>query len=323
MRKFIYLSILVFCGACSYHFDVKEIAEDPKLVLYSFPGNQDTTFIQVSKSIPMSSKQNQQTALSDTKITFCVNGEEKEVQYAEKDSTSIPQACYYVLGKFYPGNRIEIKAEAENLPAVSSRTEIPSFFPLKKIKLVKKFNNGKEKIQFQISLQDDPSETNYYGIIIERMMEYWNDDTLWGEPYHCYIITLPLELDEEPLLRQTRAFDELFWENDELFHSKLCIFSDDKINGQEYTLHLNDSYSYQKNYVSSDGTRRSCSHYRITVLGLSADYYLYARNIIDLQNNELGRYGLSPLRPAYTNIQSGLGILGGYSIVQSEWLENL
>lgn len=320
MRKFIYLSILAFCSACSYHFDIEEMGENPKLVIYSFPGNQDTTFIQVSKSIPVSSKQEQQTVLSDAKITFCVNGKEKEVQYAEEGSTSIPQACYYVLGKFYPGDRIEIKAEAEDLPAVSSQTEIPAFFPLKQFKLVKKLNNnGMKIIQFQISLQDDPSETNYYGVIIEEMSNYKNN---WGE--RTYINTLStLNLEAEPLLHQTGALDDLLLGDSREDYQGMYIFSDDKINGKEYTLHLNDNNSYQKNYDSSDGTDWSHYYYRVTVFGLSADYYLYVKNIIDLGNNELGRYGLSPIRPTYTNIQNGLGILGGYSMEQSEWLENL
>lgn len=315
MRKFIYLSILAFCGACSYHFDIEEMGENPKLVIYSFPGNQDTTFIQVSKSISVSSKQDQQTALADAKITFCVNGKEKEVRYAEKGSTSISQACYYALGKFYPGDRIEIKAEAENLPAVSSRTEIPAFFPLKQFNLVKKLDTyGKKIIQFQISLQDDPSETNYYGVVIEKISSY--DDGY-------YIDSPLLDTEEEPLLHQTGALDDLLlgdsYNNN---YGGMYIFSDNKINGKEYTLRLNDRNSYQPNSDYPDGTW-SRFYYRVTVFGLSADYYLYAKNILDLRNNELGRYGLSPIRPAYTNIQNGLGLLGGYSMGQSEWVENI
>lgn len=319
MRKFIYLSILAFCGACTYHFDIEEMGENPKLVIYSFPGNQDTTFIQVSKSIPVNSKQDI-TSVSNAKITFCVNGKEKEVQYAEEGSTSIPQACYYVLGKFYPGDRIEIKAETENLPAVSSRTEIPFFFPLKKIRLIKKLNNnGMKIIQFQISLQDDPSETNYYGVIIEEMSKY--KDNYWGE--RTYIETLSLlNLEEEPLMHQTGALDDLLFGDSKESYRGMYIFSDNKINDKEYTLHLNHYNKYRPNHDSSDGTDWSHYYYRVTVFGLSADYYRYVRNIIDLQNNELGRYGLSPIRPAYTNIQNGLGILGGYSMEQSEWLEN-
>lgn len=316
MRKFIYLSILAFCSACSYHFDIEEMGENPKLVIYSFPGNQDTTFIQVSKSIPVSSKQDQQTALSGAKITFCVNGKEKEVQYAEEGSTSMPQACNYVLGKFYPGDRIEIKAEAENLPAVSSRTEIPAFFPLKQFKLVKKLNsNGMKIIQFQISLQDDPSETNYYGVVIEEMSDYTGS-------YRISILSL-LDTEEEPLLHQTGALDDLLLGDSYDTYGGMYIFSDNKINGKEYTLRLNDNNSYEPNSDYPDGTRWSRFYYRVTVFGLSADYYLYAKNILDLRNNELGRYGLSPIRPSYTNIQNGLGLLGGYSMEQSEWLENI
>lgn len=315
MRKFIYLSILAFCSACSYHFDIEEMGENPKLVIYSFPGNQDTTFIQVSKSISMSSKQDRQTALSGAKITFCVNGKEKEVQYAEEGSTSMPQACNYVLEKFYPGDRIEIKAEAENLPAVSSRTEIPAFFPLKQFNLVKKLDiYGKKIIQFQISLQDDPSETNYYGVIIEKMTDY-------SGSYYISNLTL-LNTEEEPLLRQG-ALDNLLLGDSYDTYGGMYIFSDNKINGKEYTLRLNDNNSYQPNSDSPDGTRWSRFYYRVTVFGLSADYYLYAKNILDLRNNELGRYGLSPIRPTYTNIQNGLGLLGGYSMGQSEWLENI
>lgn len=316
MRKFIYLSILAFCSACSYHFDIEEMGENPKLVIYSFPGNQDTTFIQVSKSIPVSSKQDQQTALSGAKITFCVNGKEKEVQYAEEGSTSMPQACNYVLGKFYPGDRIEIKAEAENLPAVSSRTEIPAFFPLKQFNLVKKLDSyGKKIIQFQISLQDDPSEINYYGVIIEKMSDY-------SGSYYIRNLTL-LNTEEEPLLHQTGALDDLLLGDSYDTYGGMYIFSDNKINGKEYTLRLNDNNSYEPNSDYPDGTRWSRFYYRVTVFGLSADYYLYAKNILDLRNNELGRYGLSPIRPSYTNIQNGLGLLGGYSMEQSEWLENI
>lgn len=316
MRKIIYLSILAFCNACSYHFDIEEMGENPKLVIYSFPGNQDTTFIQVSKSIPVSSKQDQQTALSGAKITFCVNGKEKEVQYAEEGSTSMPQACNYVLGKFYPGDRIEIKAEAENLPAVSSRTEIPAFFPLKQFNLVKKLDSyGKKIIQFQISLQDDPSEINYYGVIIEKMSDY-------SGSYYIRNLTL-LNTEEEPLLHQTGALDDLLLGDSYDTYGGMYIFSDNKINGKEYTLRLNDNNSYEPNSDYLDGTRWSRFYYRVTVFGLSADYYLYAKNILDLRNNELGRYGLSPIRPSYTNIQNGLGLLGGYSMEQSEWLENI
>lgn len=316
MRKIIYLSIFAFCSACSYHFDIEEMGENPKLVIYSFPGNQDTTFIQVSKSIPVSSKQDQQTALSGAKITFCVNGKEKEIQYAEEGSTSMPQACNYVLGKFYPGDRIEIKAEAENLPAVSSRTEIPAFFPLKQFSLVKKLDiYGKKIIQFQISLQDDPSEINYYGVIIEKMSDY-------SGSYHINNLTL-LNTEEEPLLHQTGALDDLLLGDSYDTYGGMYIFSDNKINGKEYTLRLNDNNSYEPNSDYPDGTRWSRFYYRVTVFGLSADYYLYAKNILDLRNNELGKYGLSPIRPSYTNIQNGLGLLGGYSMEQSEWLENI
>ena len=44
-------------------------------------------------------------------------------------------------------------------------------------------------------------------------------------------------------------------------------------------------------------------------------------SIKDINNNELGNYGLAPIRSHFTNIENGIGILGGCNIYESEWLD--
>ena len=51
--------------------------------------------------------------------------------------------------------------------------------------------------------------------------------------------------------------------------------------------------------------------------------YKYLKSINDIDNNDLGEYGLAPIHSHYTNIENGIGLLGGCSIYETDWIENL
>ena len=50
--------------------------------------------------------------------------------------------------------------------------------------------------------------------------------------------------------------------------------------------------------------------------------YKYLKSINDIDNNDLGEYGLAPIRSHYTNIENGIGLLGGCNIYETDWIEN-
>lgn len=330
MKNLLYAVLLALCGSCTYSFEIDDFASTPKLVLYSFPGNRDTTLIQVSRSMPVSAESIAETGLPSADICFYVNGEAKEVRRADGNSTSLPEGSYYVTGNFVPGDRVRITAEAPGLPPVVSETEIPNPVSIKNIRIVAKQNadgsgnNGKET-QFQITFQDDGSETNYYGLKVERMDSSFSQYDTFPPDYSCRVSEVFLYLDDEPLLHQAGALNDFFFDNyEEAYRGSFCVFPDDKINGREYTLHLNTQYQW--NYESAPGASHKYYHYiyyRITLFSLSRDYFLFVRQLIDQDNNELGNYGLSPIRHTYTNVHDGLGVTGGYVAYQSGWLDNV
>ena len=40
-------------------------------------------------------------------------------------------------------------------------------------------------------------------------------------------------------------------------------------------------------------------------------------------NNKLGESELAPVRPTYTNVTNGLGLVGGCRMIQTEWMDSV
>mgnify|MGYP001535179863 FL=1 len=43
----------------------------------------------------------------------------------------------------------------------------------------------------------------------------------------------------------------------------------------------------------------------------------------DVKNNDLGHKGLAPIRSHYSNVENGIGVVGGCRITETEWMKNL
>lgn len=320
IKLVVLLGVLIGGNACSYHFEVDEMENTPKLVLYAFPGNQDTTWVQVSESMPIGKKGSGVVNHPEAAITCHVNGQVKEMKRADGSDPDVAADSYYLLGKFTAGDQVTFSAESPGLPTVSSQTKVPEMFPLKTVRLVKKLSpeGAGAMIQFQITFQDNGATTDYYGVRIEKMEERWDENEPFGEIHDYSVNAINLGLEEEPLLKQG-SLDEVFFEYNGAYKG-LYVFPDTQIQNREYTLHLNTYFS--ENYESEYGNYWYHYYYRVTLFSLSPEYYLYVKHLIDQQNNNLGDSGLSPIRPSYTNVINGLGIVGGYMMYQSEWFEN-
>ena len=59
--------------------------------------------------------------------------------------------------------------------------------------------------------------------------------------------------------------------------------------------------------------------YQLELLRITPEYYNFLRSLNDLENNDLGQAGLSLIRPMQSNIDGGLGLLGGWSVASSDW----
>ena len=160
---------------------------------------------------------------------------------------------------------------------------------------------------------------DYYGVRIIRKISYHNYypnynlgadyDKLWG---------IEFNLDEEPLLSKKVGFDEIF-DISKLHYQEIYLWDDTMLNGKSYTLHLGTNYSED----SVNEYNSTVNFFKIYLYRFSEEMYKYLKSINDIDNNDLGEYGLAPIRSHYTNIENGIGLLGGCSIYETDWIENL
>ena len=97
------------------------------------------------------------------------------------------------------------------------------------------------------------------------------------------------------------------------------MWDDTMLNGKSYTLHLGTNYSED----SVNEYNSTVNFFKIYLYRFSEEMYKYLKSINDIDNNDLGEYGLAPIRSHYTNIENGIGLLGGCSIYETDWIENL
>ena len=129
--------------------------------------------------------------------------------------------------------------------------------------------------------------------------------------------SVDLNLDNEPLFSEKTGFDDIFDISKE-YYRNLYIWDDSKINGKNYTLKV-DTY-YDAGY--EDEERKETIEFKIYLYKLSKEMYTYLKSLNRINNNDLGGYGLAPIRSHYTNVENGIGLLGGCNVYESEWISN-
>lgn len=305
-------------SSCSYEFELNDINVGEKIVLYCIPcADKDTTLIQLSRSIPVSKKGKLQNGISDAGINFTVNGKEQPVYWNENATSSLPARCYYVLGRYNEADKVDIKVSADGLPSVSSETVLPVPFPLKKVDMKLKYEIN-TKLQFLITFQDNADTEDYYGIRVVRRCIYTN--VPGNEVTDIEYSDIEFEVDDEPLLYNKSGLNSAFdLSND--FYQNLYIWSDKQIKGKEYTLRLKISYSAD-DISMWEGTTYKYS-YKVYLYKLSQELFRYLKSLNDVKNNDLGHKGLAPIRSHYSNVENGIGVVGGCRITETEWMKNL
>lgn len=114
--------------------------------------------------------------------------------------------------------------------------------------------------------------------------------------------------------------DEIFMFSNRFFQN-LYIWDDEKIPGKEYTVRLN--MDYQKDYDVDWDNFSYREEYKIYLYKLSPEFYSYFKTLNNINNNDLGNHGLSPMLHHYTNVSNGIGVVGACQITETEWLKNV
>lgn len=347
MKKYTFFTLIVaafLLSSCKDSYDLSEMQNPRKLVVYAFPSEADTTFISVTNSVGVMKYTDTRKVknVTDAQIDYRVNGEPRSVQ-------TLDDGSYFVVGGQKAGDRIDLQVAHRSFQPVSSSTVVPESVPvsLQRVVAVDEFDadyGGMRSLHKLLATFTDPAETTDYYAVRVCMKAYkgygngiytddvGNTNTAYvdsEEKYNSIREAHPeMEWDihltdsatfwptivtnDEPLLNPLMSIDEDFgYENN--FYGNLCIFSDELINGQTYTLHLNIGA-----YVASD-LYNFGKCYQVVLYRISHEYYRFLKSVNDLDNNELAEGGFAVLMPTYTNIMGGAGVLAGCNAACSEW----
>lgn len=310
---FILLGVFV-CQSCTHDFSLKEMGAESKAVLFCMPfTGSDTTLIQVARSRVIH-RQEASTGGKPT-LVFKLNGEEKAINYTETATELLPAQSYYVLGRLKEDDRIEMEVSYPDLPLAKAQTVIPKAFPLEKLEVVLTDGNYGRGIQFRVSFTDTAGTEDYYGMRVIKKKK-----TVYAIPEMrdtIQYMPVDLDLEKEPLLSEKTGFDEVFDISKEYYRYLYC-WDDSKIDGKSYMLKVGTYYD--PGYEGEE--QKETIAYKIYLYKLSKEMYTYLQALNRIQNNDLGKYGLAPIRSHYTNVENGIGLLGGCNVYESDWISS-
>lgn len=291
-----------------------------KLVLYNVSKTGEAVIATLSRTWFYTDGRPNETIVG-ADIKLYVNGEFREqMQFADTVS-SRKVACYQ--GTYVPvaGDRITLVASAAGFAEVQATTQLPAQMPITDLRLSTNealfYEDDTLRIYYfsstlQLTLNDNPSTTDYYLISAEKLYEGYGSE---GESD-----TVPkwrpfqLSFDEEPLFKnQVTALDQIFGSNGSNY-TYWGAFSDELINGTSYTLNLPIT-SAEYMYVKKDEERPVYSSpIRFYLQAISADYFSYLEAMQSLKYQsfvgDLADVGLAEPIRVHSNVTGGTGMVG-------------
>ncbi len=323
-------SCCLFFAGCIEELDLEHLRPEPKLVLNSVAMAGLPVTAMVSRTYFIADIR-EYMILPDAEVSLYVNGQEQ--------GPMIWSGAYY-LSSYLPesGDQITVKVKAEGFPDAEASTHIPFQAHIDTITWETKeiasvdyvFYNDTPYIEtythytntFKVSFQDDPDESNFYFLIFEKGYPIVDPEKKYtGEYYwyHCF-----LNYAEDPLFAaEITALDRIFYGTWLSGYGR--AFSDQLINGKNYTFHLVDDELFVSNgytpYNPDSYLQEIPEEERLPVLGrfslytLSESFYSYVKSVTGLEEerfiNDLIKAGLAEPTRVYNNVTGGLGILGG------------
>lgn len=337
--------MLLAVSGCRDDFDLDDISNKEKLVVYCLPSTTGTTYISVTNSMAIGkhAEANKMRAVADAQVSYRVNGETKEVGQ-KADGT------FYTDTPHHAGDCVELTVTHPRYGTATASAVVPESIPVRldRVQKVSLFDEDymstRDYYQLAATFTDPVESKDYYAVTV-RAKHYkgdaygelvnengsrtlwipndYNDYLYWKEQYpqaewtceisDSVVETKTIYTAKEPLLNTLTDIDTDFgYENS--FYGNFYIFNDATINGQTYTLHLyTDSFGY-------GGAFNFWHKYQVVLYRLTPEYYHFLKSLNDVENNDLAQAGFSLVSPTLHNISGGFGLLGASNSSESEWM---
>ena len=289
------LSLLFIFECCERIIDYPIRTDELNLVINGIINTDSSVIINLSKSIPV---------LDTNSAPYVGNAQ----VYLYENSSLAGLMTYqgkgfYALNGKKPQKGLEYKVAARvpDGSEVSSSCIIPEPVAIITIDTIWKIQNndmsyGTSSYECIITADDPADVPNYYEIKLFHKSMYYNIDSVESTVSRSFF-------SDDPVFEFYRSGSGLYplhlTLGSDMFNANSAFFSDDMIDGKRFTFRISlESWN-------NHGTYYFC------LRSLTRDYYLYLRSLMQYNMAE-GNY-FSERVQIHTNIENGLGILGGYS----------
>lgn len=323
MRYSLFLGVLLSITSCMKEIDLEDLRPDPKLVLNGVASQGEPLKASLSRTW-FYTEDYPNVSISDAKVNLYVND-----RLFEEMTWNVEEFEYYAIGNYISsytpvsGDKVRIEAERDGFKKIVAEETVPDkpallSFVAEQVESHKPYSSSISNL-FKVTFKDDPNVLNCYLINFEigrsyPEYDYENPDNppVYSKEY--YWDQAWVDYADEPLFGNNISILDRVMGNDWLSGRNGRPFSDELINGKEYTIRLEgDSYSWTN--LPDDAPLDSA---RVYLYSISEPYYKYMSALLTLYegslNSDLASAGLAEPVRVFSNIEGGVGIFGAVCV---------
>ena len=345
MKRYVYI-ILTFLLALSCERVIDyPVDERGRIYVNAVVGTEGADRINLVVSRPAFGSE----AVSAEDIRLSLTNEGKPVELVrdmDYESDIEGEISYLVHGDFQPGQKLELRAEAEGLPSVKALTSVPARMPDVEVtcREVKSYRDDEEYSgssslrtlwELHLTMDERPDKDSFYGVQVIKNVSY---DTLGKVPEHHwedYENAGKTEYDALHINSKSGEGGSISSVEKELMVAfaggdmrVLAAEADGDASALDVYVYPTNSHrksgSYHYNEAGEEVWEwevQEIYKYKIIVYRLSPEIYhcFRARYMIDMADVPI-HLGFTPATYTYTNIEGGLGMFGAVSVYESDWI---
>lgn len=303
-------------SACTKDVDLDVLTPVPTLVLNSVISPDHDVVVKVSET-RMVHRPNANSALDNATVTLSRNGQPAvQLIHAEDggDRASGP-GSYTLPLRLSGGDGVRLEVTTPDGRRATAEDVMPRLVPIAKheVTFLDKTDAGTEvwrdnawetmayrEATHHITFTDPAGERNYYFVIVKEYRALPQGESYTNE--------LDIDYSKDQVFRDALEGIDQF-DSEYLLQSRQGrVFSDDRFDGETYTLRLAEYGKWVSEYTDHPAWRE------ISLYSISEAYYRYLSQTLGLNddtfNAALVEAGLADPPITHSNVQNGVGILG-------------
>lgn len=343
-RYFCFILILLLALSCERIIDYP-VDENGRIYVDAVVGTEDADRINLVVSRP--AFDSEAVSAEDIRLSLTNDGKSVElVRDMDYESDIEGEISYLVHGDFQPGQKLELRAEAEGLPSVKALTSVPARMPDVEVtcREVKSYRDDEEYSgssslrtlwELHLTMDERPDKDSFFGVQVLKEVSY---DTLGKVPEHHwedYENAGKTEYDALHINSKSGEGGSISSVEKELMVAfaggdmrVLAAEADGDASALDVYVYPTNSHrrsgSYHYNEAGEEVWEwevQEIYKYKIIVYRLSPEIYhcFRARYMIDMADVPI-HLGFTPATYTYTNIEGGLGMFGAVSTYESDWI---